>query len=151
MGERNLSKGKCWHGRGGVQWPALALTTPYTGTFPQAPFSSLLTASPAPERPAKLPSFLREAHLSRADSSPAATQWPLSALEPGAETQHTPSLTHFLFPPSGSGLGSERPYPDWSQDEGKHSPFPFPPLSHCCTHPCQAGRGSATGGRSRNE
>lgn len=124
MGERNLSEGKRWHRRGGVQWPVLALTTPSAGTFPQAPFSSLLTASPAPERPAKLPSFLREAHLSRAGSSPAATQWPLSALEPGTETQHTPSLTHFLFPPSGSGLGPERPYPDWSQDEGKHSPSP---------------------------
>lgn len=55
-----------------------------------------------------------------------ATQWPLSAVEPGAETQHTPSLTYFLFPPSGSGLGPERPYPDWGQEEGEHSPFPFP-------------------------
>lgn len=55
-----------------------------------------------------------------------ATQWPLSALEPGTETQCTPSLTHFLFPPSGSGLGPERPYPDWGQEEAEHSPFPFP-------------------------
>lgn len=83
-----------------------------------------LTAPPAQERPAELPSFLQEAHPSRAGSSPAATQWPLSAAEPGTETQRTPSLTYFLFPPSGSGLGPERPYPDCGQEEGKHSPFP---------------------------
>lgn len=58
MGESDLSRGKCWHGRGGVQWPALDLTALSAGIFLQAPFPSLLTASPAQERPAKLPSFL---------------------------------------------------------------------------------------------
>lgn len=131
MGESDLSRGKCWHGRGEVQVPGSHLPP---GTLP-FPLHSL----PAQERPAKLPSFLQEAHLSRAGSSQAATQWPLSALEPGTETQRTPSLTYFLFPPRGSGLGPERPYPDWGQEEGKHSPFPFPTLNPCQTHPCQLG------------
>lgn len=130
-GESDLSRGKA--GMGGVKPSNGSHLPPGTLPFP-------LTAPPAPERPAKLPSFLQEAHLSRPGSSPAATQWPLSAAaEPSPETQHTPSLTYFLFPPSGSGLGPERPYPDWGLEEGKHSPFPSR-LTPCWTHSCQAGR-----------
>lgn len=132
-------------GRGGVESSGPAPPAPSGRHFPWVPFL------PPPQLPPPrkgqqsfLPSFLWEAHLSRAGSSRAATQWPLSAVEPGTETQHTPSLTYFLFPPSGSGLGPERPYPDWGQEEGEHPPFPFPPLNHCWTHPSLL-----TGGRGR--
>lgn len=115
--------------------PALALTAP-------------LRRAPSPRHPSLPPlSFPRPGKASRASFLPpgstsiqgriipAATQWPLSAVEPGAETQRTRSLTYFLFPLGGSGLGPERPYPDWGQGEGEHPPFPFPPLSHCWTQP----------------
>lgn len=59
-------------------------------------------------------------------------------MEPGAETQHTPSLTYFLFPPSGSGVGPEQPYPDWSQEEGEQSPSLFRlSITVGLTHPSQ--------------
>ena len=115
--------------------PALALT-------------ATLWRAPSPRQPSLPPlSFPRPGKASRASFLPpgstsiqgriipAATQWPLSAVEPGAETQRTRSLTYFLFPLGGSGLGPERPYPDWGQGEGEQPPFPFPPLSHCWTQP----------------
>lgn len=55
-GESDLSRGRCWQGRGGVQWACAASPLGQAlslGTLPPPP-----SASPAQERPAKLPSFL---------------------------------------------------------------------------------------------
>lgn len=124
-GESDLSRVRRWHGRGRVRWGNAGLDSPWGRHLPPGTLPSLPSASPAQERPAKLPSFLREAHLSRAGSSLAATQWPLSAVEPGAETQRTPSLTHFLFPPSGQGWAQSRHILTGAKRRGSTLP-PFP-------------------------
>lgn len=105
--------------------PAPALTAP-------------LGRAPSPRHPSLPPlGFPRPGKASRASFLPpgstsiqgriipAATQWPLSAVEPGAEAQRTRSLTYFLFPLGGSGLGPERPYPDWGRG-GRAPPLPLP-------------------------
>lgn len=39
MGKSDLSRGRCWQGRGGVPWACTGLDSPSrAGTFPQAPF-----------------------------------------------------------------------------------------------------------------
>lgn len=122
-------------GTGGVEssGPALALTAPQAGTFSLAPSFPPF-------------SFPRPGKASKASFLPPGSTSIQGRIIPGGHTmalisrgarrrdQRTPSLTYFLFPPSGSGLGPERPYPDWGQEEGEHPHFPFPPLNHCWTH-----------------
>lgn len=72
------------------------------------------------------PGFLPPGSTSiQCSSSQAATQWPLSAVEPGVETEHTASLTYFLFPPSGSGWVQSGHILTGAKREGGHSPSPF--------------------------